>query len=188
MNKALLITALLAAAGLAQAESVTYKIDPTHTAVTFEAKHFGVSTLRGTWDKKDGSVTLDRAAKTGKVEFTLDMASISTGTGPFDGHLKSNDFFAVEQFPTAKFVGDKFVFNGDKVASVTGELTLRGQTHPITLTATNFGCYDNPMFKRQVCGGDFEATLVRSQYGITYAAPVSPDNVRLLIQVEAVKQ
>jgi polyisoprenoid-binding protein YceI len=188
MKKALLLTALFAAAGIAQAQSATYAIDPTHTAVTFEAKHFGTSTLRGRWDKKEGTVTLDKAAKTGKVEFTIDMASISTGTGPFDGHLKSKDFFSVEEFPTAKFVGDKFTFNGDKVSSVTGDLTLRGVTKPVTLTATGFNCYENPRLKREVCGGDFEATIQRSQFGITYAAPVTPDAIRLLIQVEAIKQ
>jgi polyisoprenoid-binding protein YceI len=188
MKKALLLAALLATLGAAQAEPVTYKIDPNHTAVTFEAKHFGTSTLRGRWDKKEGSVTLDKAAKTGKVEFTIDMASITTGSTQFDGHLKSKDFFLVEEFPTAKFVGDKFTFNGDKVASVAGELTLRGVTKPITLTATNFNCYENPMLKREVCGGDFDATILRSQFGITYAAPVTPDAIRLLITVEAVKQ
>jgi len=188
MKKALLLATLLATLGAAQAEPATYKIDPNHTAVTFEAKHFGTSTLRGRWDKKEGSVTLDKAAKTGKVEFTIDMASITTGSPQFDGHLKSKDFFLVEEFPTAKFVGDKFTFNGDKVASVAGELTLRGVTKPITLTATNFNCYENPMLKREVCGGDFDATIPRSQFGITYAAPVTPDAIRLLITVEAVKQ
>ena len=189
MKNALLLTALLAAAGAAQAQSATYAIDPTHTAVTFEAKHFGTSTLRGRWDKKEGTVTLDKAAKTGKVEFTIDMASITTGTLPFDGHLKSKDFFAVEEFPTAKFVGDKFTFNGDKVASVTGELTLRGITQPVTLTANGFGCYENPRLKREVCGGDFETTIMRSQWGINYALPaVTPDAIRLLVQVEAIKQ
>ncbi len=188
MTKALLITALLAAAGAAQAQSATYTIEPTHTQVFFEAKHFGTSTNRGRWDKKEGTITFDKTAKTGKVDVTLDMASISTGIGPFDGHLKSKDFFAVEQFPTAKFVGDKFTFNGDKVTSVSGELTLRGKTNPVTLTATNFNCYDNPMLKREVCGGDFETTIQRSQWGVTYGLPGIPDSVRLLIQIEAFKQ
>jgi polyisoprenoid-binding protein YceI len=188
MKKTLLITALLAAAGAAQAQSATYAIDPTHTQVIFEAKHFGVSTNRGRWDKKEGTITYDKAAKTGKVDVTIDMASISTGIGPFDGHLKGKDFFAAEEFPTAKFVGDKFTFNGDKLASVAGELTLRGKTQPVTLTATSFGCYQNPMLKREVCGGDFETTIQRSQWGMTYGLPGIPDNVRLLIQVEAAKQ
>lgn len=189
MKKALLLTALLAAVGAAQAQSATYAIDPTHTAIIFEAKHFGTSTLRGRWDKKEGTVSYDKAAKTGKVELTIDMTSISTGTAPFDGHLKSKDFFAVEEFPTAKFVGDKFTFNGDKLASVSGELTIRGKTNPVTLTATGFNCFENPRLKREVCGGDFETTIQRSQWGINYAMPaVTPDNIRLLIQVEAIKQ
>jgi polyisoprenoid-binding protein YceI len=188
MNKTLLLAALLATAGVAQAQTATYAIDPTHTSVFFEAKHFGTSTNRGRWDKKEGTITLDKAAKTGKVEVTLDMNSITSGVGPFDGHLKSKDFFAVAEFPTAKFVGDKFAFNGDKLASVTGELTLRGKTNPVTLTATSFNCYENPMLKREVCGGDFEATIQRTQWGVNYGVPGIPDSVRIVIQVEAVKQ
>jgi polyisoprenoid-binding protein YceI len=188
MKKTLLLAALFAAVGAAQAQSATYMIDPTHTQVVFEAKHFGVSTNRGRWDKKEGTVTLDKAAKTGKVELTIDMGSISTGIGPFDGHLKSKDFFAAEEFPTAKFVGDKFTFNGDKVTSVSGDLTLRGVTKPVTLTASSFGCYENPRLKREVCGGDFETTIQRSQWGMAYGLPGIPDSVRLLIQAEAIKQ
>lgn len=188
MKKALLLTALFAAAGAAQAQSATYAIDPTHTQVLFEAKHYGVSTNRGRWDKKEGTVTLDKAAKTGKVELTIDMASVSTGIAPFDGHLKKDDFFGVEKHPTAKFVGDKFTFNGDKVTSVAGTLTLLGKANPVTLTATSFGCYENPRLKREVCGGDFETTIKRSQWGMNFGLPGIPDDVRLLIQVEAIKQ
>ncbi|MCE4557487.1 YceI family protein [Roseateles cellulosilyticus] len=188
MKTTLLLAALLATAGAAHAQSATYSLEPTHTQVYFEAKHFGTSTNRGRWDKKEGTITYDKAAKTGKVDITIDMASISTGIGPFDGHLKSKDFFAVEEFPTAKFVGDKFTFNGDKLVSVTGDLTLRGKTNPVTLTASSFNCYQNPMLKREVCGGDFEATIQRSQWGVMYGIPGIPDSVRLLIQIEAVKQ
>jgi polyisoprenoid-binding protein YceI len=104
-------------------------------------------------------------------------------------HLQSADFFDSAKFPEAKFVGDKFVFNGDKVSEVAGMLTLRGKALPVTLKATNFNCYMNPMLKREVCGGDFETTLKRSQWGVNYGLEVGvPDEVRLLIQVEAVKQ
>jgi len=181
--------ALLAAFGAAQAEPVTYSIDPTHTFATFEIGHMGTSTLRGRFDKKEGSVQFDRAAKSGKVEITIDTTSISTGTAPFDGHLKSKDFFDVAQFPTAKFVGDKFSFDGDKVSAVSGTLTLLGKTLPVTLNATRFNCYLNPMFKREVCGGDFETTLQRSQWGMGWGLQMgAPDSVRLLVQVEAIKQ
>jgi polyisoprenoid-binding protein YceI len=188
--KTLLIASLaLAAAGVANlAQAQTYNADPTHTFVTFEAKHFGTSTLRGRFDKKEGSITLDRAAKTGKAEITIDVTSVSTGVPALDTHLKSKDFFNAAENPSAKFVGDKFTFDGNKVTSVAGTLTMAGKTGPVTLTASNFNCYENPMLKREVCGGDFETTIKRSDWGVSYGLPGIPDNVRLLVQVEAVKQ
>ena len=181
-------TALLATTGIARAESATYNLEPTHTYVTFEARHFGTSTNRGRFDKKEGSITLDRAAKTGKAEITIDTASISTGLALFDSHLKGENFLKSKDFPTAKFVGDKFSFDGDKVTAVTGTLTLLGKTLPVTLTATNYNCYDSPFFKREVCGGDFETTIQRTDYGMGYGMPVIPDDIKLLIQIEAIKQ
>lgn len=188
LTHALFAAAVLATAGAANAQSATYAVDPTHTFVTFEAKHFGTSTIRGRFDKKDGSVTLDKAAKSGSGTINIDMTSVSTGVSGLDKHLKSDDFFAAEKNPSAKFEAKKFNFEGDKVKTIDGTLTLRGKTNPITLTATNFNCYDNPMLKREVCGGDFETTLVRSQYDVKYGLPGIPDNIKLLIQIEAVKQ
>lgn len=184
-----LVAAATLAAGAAQAESATYAIDPTHTFVTFEISHFGTSTNRGRWDKKQGTVQLDKAAKTGKVDLTIDMASINTGTEAFSKHLRSADFFDTDNFPTAKFSADKFTFNGDKVSEVSGTLTLMDKANPVTLKATNFNCYQSPMLKREVCGGDFEATIDRTAYGVNYGIQWGfPKEVRLLIQVEAVKQ
>ena len=173
----------------AQAQAASYAIDPSHTYATFEITHFGTSTNRGRFDKKEGSVQFDRAGKTGKVEITLDTTSINTGNAQFDKHLKSAEILKTEQFPTAKFVGDKFSFNGDKVSEVAGTLTLAGKTNPVTLKANNFNCYQSPMLKREVCGGDFETTITRSQYGVSYGLDWGfPDAVKLIIQVEAVKQ
>jgi polyisoprenoid-binding protein YceI len=182
------LAAALFTATAAQASGSTYAIDPTHTFVSFEIGHFGTSTNRGRWDKKEGSVQFDRAGKSGKVEITLDMNSINTGVVPFDGHLKSADFFNVAQHPTGKFVSERFVFNGDKLAEVRGTLTLLGKSNPVSLKAINFNCYDSPMLKREVCGGDFEGTIQRSQFGLGAYAAVAPDAVRLLVQIEAVKQ
>ena len=175
--------------GTAQAESAAYAIDPSHTFVTFEIGHMGTTTNRGRFDKKEGAVQLDRAGKSGKVDMTIDASSLSTGTAAFDKHLQSPDFFNVAQFPTIKFSADKFVFNGDKVSDVTGTLTLLGKTNPVTLKSNQFNCYQSPMLKREVCGGDFETTIQRSQWGMTWGANYGfPDAVRLVVQVEAVKQ
>ena len=192
MTRNTLIAALalaVAAPFAAQAETATYAIDPTHTSVMFEALHFGTSTNRGRFFKASGSVQLDRAGRSGKVDLSLDMAGISTGVAPFDKHLKSADFFDAENHPKASFVSDKFVFNGDQLAEVQGQLTLRGQTHPVTLKAERFNCYDNPMLKREVCGGDFSTTIKRSLWGVNWGLQMGvADETPLTIQVEAVKQ
>ncbi len=188
MKKPLVFAAILMGTGIAQAQAVTYAIDPSHTFVNFEVLHRGTSTVRGRFEKKEGSVSFDRAGKTGKAEITIDMKSVSTGVAALDKHLASADFFDVERHPTAKFVSDKFSFGGDRVAEVSGTLTLRGKSQPIALKASNFNCYDSPMLKREVCGGDFETMMVRSTYGIMYGLPGTPDNVRILIQIEAIKQ
>lgn len=191
MKKTLLALALVPVlfASTAHAQSTAYAIDPTHTFVTFEIDHFGTTTNRGRFDKKEGTISFDRAGKTGKVDITIDASSVNTGTGPFDGHLKSAEILNVAAHPTARFVSDKFVFDGDKVKEVTGQFTLMGKTNPVTLKATKFNCYMNPMVKREVCGGDFEATIKRSQWGASYGINYGfSDDMRLVVQVEAVKQ
>ena len=183
------IAASLLASGAAMAAADTYAIDPTHTYVTFEARHFGTSTNRGRFDKKSGTVSIDRAAKTGKVDVTLETSSINTGYEAFNKHLKSKDFFNAEAFPTATFVSDKVIFDGDKVSAVVGTLTLLGKGQTITLKANNYNCYQNPMLKREVCGGDFDTTITRSEFGMDYGIAYGiPDAVHLIIQIEAVKQ
>ena len=175
--------------GMAQAESATYAIDPTHTFVTFEINHFGASVNRGRFDKKEGTVQFDRAGKAGKVEISFDATSINSGTPAFDKHLQSADLFNAAQHPKITFVSDKFSFNGDKVSEVSGQLTLLGKTGPVTLKANQFACYQSPMLKREVCGGDFEATIDRTQWGMNYGVDWGfAKNVRLVVQVEAVKQ
>ena len=188
MRKSLtLIAAALLSAGAAQAAN--YTVDPTHTFATFEISHFGASVNRARFDKKEGTVQFDRAAKTGKVDISLDIASVNSGTAAFDKHLQSADIFNAAQFPKARFVSDKFVFNGDKVTEVQGQLTLLGKTQPVSFKANQFNCYESPMLKREVCGGDFEATIDRAAFGVNYGIDWGfPKNVRIVLQVEAVKQ
>ena len=170
------------------AQAATYAIDPAHTYVTFEIGHFGTSTNRGRFDRKEGTIRFDRAGKTGKVDVTIDVTSINTGFEAFNKHLQSADLFDAAKYPTAKFSSDKFSFNGDKVSVITGTLTLLGKTLPVTLKATEFNCYQNPMNKKEVCGGDFETTIDRTQWGMNYGIDWGfPKDVRLIVQVEATK-
>jgi polyisoprenoid-binding protein YceI len=189
MKTILTVAAAALFAVAAHAEPTTYAIDPTHTTVIYEIMHFGTSTNRGRFDKKEGSVTLDRAAKSGKVEVTFETGSVNSGVPALNTHLMSKDFFDSANFPTAKFVGDKFTFDGDKVTEVSGTLTMLGKTNPVTLKAVHFNCYQNPMLKREVCGGDFDTTITRSLWGVNYGLNYGfSDQIHLLVQVEAVKQ
>jgi polyisoprenoid-binding protein YceI len=185
----LLVATLGLFAAAAHAEPATYAIEPSHTFATFEIAHFNTSTNRGRFNKTTGTVTLDKAAKTGSLDVTVDTTSLDTGTAAFTKHLSSDEILNVAAFPTAHLVADKFIFSGDKVTEIDGTLTLLGKSNPVVLKAQNFNCYNSPMIKREVCGGDFVATIVRSQYGVTYGLNYGfPDSMNLVIQVEAVKQ
>jgi polyisoprenoid-binding protein YceI len=182
--------ALLAAAfatGAFAADS--YKIDPTHTYPSFEADHFGgLSVWRGKFNKSEGGIMLDRAAKTGSVDIVIDASSIDFGNDKLNEHAKKPEMFDTAKFPTATYKG-KLVFNGDTPASVNGELTLHGVTKPVTLTINKFKCIINPMLKKEVCGADASATFKRSDFGINYGDSFGFNmDVKLAIQVEAIKQ
>ncbi len=188
MKKLLLTAALLSAAHVATAKEVHYDVEPTHTFVHFDVVHAGTSTNRGRFDTIEGSIMLDVEARKGTADITVHPASVNTGVEPYNDHLRNADFLDVQAFPTAVFKSNDFAFEGDKVKSVTGTLTLLGQTHPVTLQAVRFNCYDSRHAKTEVCGGDFETTLQRSQFGMKFGLPNIPDEVRIMIQIEAVKR
>lgn len=183
-----MFTLALSASSVATAQSATYTVEPGHTFVYFEVVHSATPTTRGRFDDVQGSITLNPTDKTGHAQIVIAAASVSSGVAPFDAHLRSPDFLNVPSFPKATFVGEGFSFEGDKVTALSGVLTLLGKTQPATLHSTRFDCCDNPRSKRHVCGGDFKATLQRSHFGMLLGLPDIPDGVRLLIQIEAVRQ
>ncbi|MDB5828604.1 MAG: polyisoprenoid-binding protein [Variovorax sp.] len=169
------------------AKGANYVVDPTHTFVMYEMGHYGTTTNRGRFSTKDGGVQIDATGQSGKVDITMDMSSINTGVDLLNRHVQSKDFFNIAEFPTGRFVADRIAINGDKVAEVPGTLTLMGQTRPVTLKANRFNCYVSPLINRQVCGGDFETTVERSDWGITWGLNFGFENkVKLLVQVEAI--
>lgn len=166
----------------------TYNIEPNHTYPSFEANHMGISTWRGKFTKTSGKVTLDRANKTGNLDIAIDAASIDFGHQKMNEHAKNEDFFNVAKFPTITYRGNAIKYKGDTPATVEGDLTLLGVTKPVVLTINSFKCIDHPMLKREVCGADASGSFKRSDFGMSYGLPRHSDEVKLQIQVEAVKQ
>lgn len=176
-------------ARIAIKKSHTYTLDPNHSNVRFAIDHFGTTTNHGGFYGVTGDLEFNPAKRMGAIDVLIPINSLQTGNDHFTNHLKSKDFFNAEQYPTAEFKSTKFYFNGNKLSKVTGNLTMLGKTNPVTLTATKFNCYDSPMLKTQVCGGDFDTTIDRTLWGMDGMVKMGmPKNVKLTIQVEAGKQ
>ena len=190
MKKTLLASAIcVAIASSAMAAPVTYNLDPTHTYPSFEADHMGgLSIWRGKFDRSSGTVVLDRAAKAGTVDVTVQTDSIDFGYEKLNTHAKSAEIFDVEKYPTAIYKGKFSAFKGDTPTEVQGELTLHGVTKPLQLKINQFTCKMHPMLKKEVCGADASASFKRSDFGINYGEAYGFNmNVKLQIQVEGVK-
>lgn len=188
MKKTIAVLALSLGTALpAFAAPESYNIDSGHTFPSFEVSHLGFSIHRGRFNKTEGKVTLDLAAKSGSVEVTIDANSIDTGGDKLDKHLRAEDFFNVEKFPTLTFKGSKMKFDGDKPVAIEGDFTLLGVTKPVTLTINNFKCGAHPYNKKAMCGAEVTGTIKRSEFGMKYGVPGVGDDVKLAIQVEAFK-
>ncbi|BCL75901.1 polyisoprenoid-binding protein [Jeongeupia sp. HS-3] len=188
MKKLILAATVATLASAAFAAPENYAIDPSHTAAHFAVSHLGFSTQFGSFDKTSGNIVLDAEKKTGSVDISIDTASIDSGWDARDKHLKGEDFFNVEKYPTATFKSKNLKFDGDKLVAVDGDFTLLGVTKPLTLAVSDFKCGPHPMMKKAWCGAAASATLKRSDFGMKAYLPGVGDEVKLTIQVEAGKQ
>jgi len=107
---------------------------------------------------------------------------VDTGLPVFNARLREADLLASAEYPEAFFVARNFRFEGQILAEVRGEFTLRGVSQPLSLFARRFACRSDD--GGEVCGGDFEGELLRSEFGATYGLPFVADRVRLVVQVE----
>ena len=184
------VGALASSLSLGAFSADTYTLDPMHTFPSFEADHFGgLSIWRGKFTKTTGTVTLDRAAKTGTVDVSVDPASVQTGNPKLDEHLRAAEFFDVEKYPSVTYKGTQIRFDGDKPVEVVGTLTIRGITKPVNLKIDSFKCMQHPVLKREVCGVEASTEFNRADYGMDFGAKYGFSmQTRLHIQSEGIKQ
>ncbi len=177
--------ALVSGPVLAAAEE--YAIDQQHTFPAFEVEHLGISTQRGRFERTTGRILLDRDSGTGSVEVAIDATSVSTGNAALDAVIRGADFLNAERHPALTFRADAIAFENGEPRRARGELSIAGATRPVELRLTRFGCTRLPFLVRYTCGADIAASVKRSEFGMTAYAGLVGDEVKLLIQVEAVR-
>ncbi|MBK8814845.1 MAG: polyisoprenoid-binding protein [Methylococcaceae bacterium] len=173
---------------LAMAAPETYILDSNHTLPRFSYSHFGYSTQLSRFDKASGKIVIDRQTKTGSVEVAIDTTSVNTGSTLFNEHIQGKDFLDTAQFPTATFKSSQLKFEGDKLVSVDGVITLKGIAKPITLTVTSFQCMPHPILKKDACGANATTVVKRTDFNMGKYAPNVGDEVTVTIPVEATKE
>jgi len=181
------VAAFAASFGAAAAiDGDTYTIDGRHTFPQYEVVHFGTSLQRGRFDKTEGTLVYDAPAHKGSVEIAIDTASVNTGVAKLDENLRGPDFFNAGKFPKMTFKSDDWVFEGDTLKKVNGNLTILGVTRPVSFDVGLFHCGVNPMMLRTVCGADLSTHIKRSDFGMKYGIGPVSDDVLLRVNVEAI--
>ncbi len=168
-----------------------YELDPDHTAVAFTVQHINYAATLGLFAQVEGSFTYDiETQELSDVNVTINADSVETFHDARDGHLRSADFLNVEAFPTITFTAQEGTPTDATSGQVTGELTLLGQTQPVSLDVSLVGQGPYPFgHKRFVLGLSIRGSLNRSDFGMTYGIGngLVGDEIQLLIETEAMR-
>ena len=171
----------------------TYVLDPAHTTIGFVARHAMVTKTRGKFEDFEGTITVAENIADSKADVTIKSASINTGNDDRDGHVKGDDFFAVEKYPELTFTAISFNVDEAGNGTVTGDLTIKGVTKPVTLDVETEGLAEDPFGNTRF---GFEATtkINRLDYGIDFNAPLKAggvlvsEEIKIELEVSAIKQ
>ena len=171
----------------------TYKIDKSHSEAIFQVRHL-VTRVRGRFSDFEGTIVLDEAnPERSSVAFTIQATSIDTNEPDRDKHLRSDDFFAVEQFKTITFKSRTITKRSGDTYDVVGDLTIRGVTKEITLPVTHLGKAKDPWGNDKV-GFETEITINRKDFGLKWNAPLETggflvgDEVKVSLSIQAAGQ
>jgi polyisoprenoid-binding protein YceI len=172
----------------------SYTLDPTHTRLGFVTRHAMVTKVRGAFEKLDGSAVLDFEDPTrSSASLTFEVASINTGNGQRDEHLRTNDFFDATTYPTATFESTGITVLDEDTFEMVGDLTLKGVTKPVTITWELTGTQTDP-FGNLRAGFEGKAVINRKDWGVSWNAGLETggvlvsDKITLELDVSAIKQ
>ncbi|HUD92397.1 YceI family protein [Sphingobium sp.] len=160
----------------------TYQVEPSHTQIVFAYDHMGFTNNMGVVTMPTGTLTLDKAnPSASKVSIEVPIANLTTGIPALNEHLAKAEFFDAAKFPKATFVSTGVKADGATGATITGNLTIKGITKPVTLDAEFYGAGANPMNKKENVGFVATGTIKRSDFGMGMAVPVVGDAIELKI-------
>jgi polyisoprenoid-binding protein YceI len=186
LKKMMLTAALSIAAASAYAAPQKYNIDPTHTQVHATYSHLGFSNIAVRFNTVEGEFIYDaEKPQNSKVNVTVPISSLDTGVEKFDQHMWASDLFDAQKFPTASFKSDKITAAGKGKYKMTGTLTIKGVSKPVTFDVALNGTGIHPFTKTQAVGFDAVTNIKRSEFGLGYAVPRVGDDVKLTITLEA---
>ncbi len=185
---AALLTAIAGALTFSAHAADRYVLDPGHTYPSFTIDHLGFSVMSGRFNQSEGSLVIDRTGDKSRLDVVIAAASIDTGHDKRDEHLRNEDFFDVEKYPTITYTSRSVSWNGQNRATVQGELSMHGVTRPVTLDVSSIRCGRHPFKQVYVCGFDATTTLNRSDFGMTSYAGAVGDEVQIRIEAEATRQ
>lgn len=173
----------------ADAASNKYVIDTTHANVVWTVNHFGYADFYGRFNDVQGTIFFDQVNPAmSTVNVVIKTASVDTYVPKLTEHLKGADFFNVEQFPEAKFTSTGVKVTGKKSAVIEGNLTLLGVVKPVKLKVKFNKAEVHPYTKKRTAGFSAETTIKRSDFGMKYAIPGVSDDVKLIMEIEAVNE
>jgi polyisoprenoid-binding protein YceI len=186
--KPLAVTAaLLSALALSANAADTFKIDPVHTFVLFGVQHLAIANTYGRFNDVSGTVVFDRENPSkSSIELTVQVESLDTHNSTRERSLMSPDFFDVKQFPTMTFKSTKVEGNGDML-KVSGDLTIRGVTRPVTVDFKKGG-EGKGVFGEWRGGGETRFTIKRSDFGMNFELGEVGDEVTIILSLEGVKK
>ncbi|MFC5465450.1 YceI family protein [Lederbergia graminis] len=169
-----------------------WKVDGAHSEVGFSVKHMMVSKVKGTFDQFTAEIEATPTdLTTASIQFTIDVASINTRNNDRDNHLRSADFFDVEQYPNLTFTTTKIEKTDEDEYKVTGDVSLHGVTKQETFNVTFEGLAKDPMSGAEKAGFSAEGKIKRSDYGLTWNAALETggvlvgDDIKITIEIEA---
>lgn len=173
----------------ARAEIERYKFDTVHTQIIFFVSHLGFSISEGEFLEFDGFIEFNHDELTkSKVEVVVDTNSIDMDDKKWDDHMKNEDFFHVEKYPTMTFKSTNIDVTGEKTAKITGDLTILETTKPVTLDVIFNKAGKHPFGDKYAAGWSATTSLKRSDYGMKYGLPMIGDDVEIRIEVEAIRE